>query len=91
MSHPLRSDEAAKRPIGKAWACVTVRRIDHKRLQIQPGSIGVLKVDAMVAPLPPRLQVVDLEGEPVTPSSGRRFLITTESFDPFHLVTEAEF
>jgi hypothetical protein len=78
--------------IGRPRACVTVKVIDHKgkRLQVQTGdgakAISVLKADALVTPLPDGWTVVDDEGEPIRPTWG--FYVTTESFDPAHLVTD---
>ena len=72
-------------PIGKPWACVTVRA-EGKRLVVVPGSIGVLKSDALVMPLPLEIEVCEEGGWRIRPE--RKFYITTETFDPYHALTD---
>lgn len=50
--------------------------------------IVVLKADALIAPLPKEIRVLDQDGKVFKTS--RQFYITTESFDPWHLLTEME-
>lgn len=72
----------------KPWAAVQVRieRGSPRTLTIQPG-VSVLKVDVMLIPLPENVRVVDGDGNAVVAS--HRFWVTTESFDPFHLLLDA--
>lgn len=88
MTHALRKDEAAgARSIGRRRAAVHVR-LEKDRLVVVAGSISVLDDDALVTPVPERLRVVDEDGDVVVPSEGTLFLMTTETFDPYHLVTQ---
>lgn len=50
--------------------------------------IVVLKPDALVTLLPSKIRVLDPEGKIIKPS--HQFYITTESFDPWHLLTDME-
>lgn len=95
--HFLRKAEVPHWPhtFGKPRAAVTVRVEEQgARLVVQvpedgPG-ISVAKADVQWAPLPARCMVVGPGGEEVKPSKGRRFYVTTETFDPCHLVAESE-
>lgn len=88
MTHVLRTSELyATRPIGKRRAAVHVR-LEKNRLVIVVGHIAVLDDSAQVVPVPERLLVVDEDGEVVEPSDGAMFLMTTETFDPYHIVTQ---
>lgn len=79
--------------LGKNWAAVRVR-VAGTRLVMTPGDDGhaivVCKRDTLFVPLPDRIQVVGPDSKVVKPSKGSRFWVTVETFDPFHLVTEAE-
>jgi len=87
MTHPVRPRDLHRTQYTqKPWACVKVRR-EKNDLIIQDG-VSVLKVGALLVPVPSYLRVVSDEGELITPSKGKQFWISTESFDPFHLVTE---
>lgn len=88
MAHFLGRNFGGGHAIGRAWASVTVRFQSPDRLVIQPGSLRIVKHDAMVVALPERFKVVDDAGVEVAPSPGRRFYVTTETFDPFHAVME---
>ncbi len=86
--HPVRKNELySARTINRPRAAVRVR-LERTGLVIVPGEISVLKNDAFVVPLPDRLRVVSEDGEVVKPSDGSIFLITTETMNPFHLVTQ---
>jgi hypothetical protein len=94
--HFLRRDEADRerrasdlvQPWNRGWACATVKLIDATTLEVQPGEIGILKADARLAPLPERMKVVDPDGRKIAPSKGRRFHVSTKTFNPFHALTE---
>ena len=75
------------RTLDKPRAFVTVKR-NGNDLVISSGDIGILKTDALLVPLPSYLRVVDANGSVISPSNGKQFLITTESFDPVHGVVE---
>lgn len=95
MSHPLRAAEIiCPASLGFLRACVRVR---HERrspggsvLLLDPGDEGgicILREDAVVVELPQRLPVL-YERKRIRPSKGAKFVITVESFDPYHLVAE---
>jgi hypothetical protein len=74
--------------VGKPWACVTVRVERSRRpctLRIQEG-IFVLKHDTLIVPLPDGVVVLQPDGKRCKPTG--RFYVTTESFDPCHLLTD---
>lgn len=99
MSHPLKPDETRGRiALGKPWAAVTVRHeCSDPALVVVPsdedgaaGGICVLKSDVLLADLPDRFSVVGPDGKKLKLSRGRKFMITVESFDPYHLLTEVD-
>jgi len=75
--------------IGKPRAAVVVE-VEKKRapctLRVQDGSICILKSDAIMAPLPDGVVVRSADGKPIKPTG--RFFVSTESFDPYHLLTD---
>lgn len=86
MSHIAKTGSYwAEEAVGRPWACVKVR-VEGRRLVVVAGGIGVLRRDAMVAPLPKEIEVVDEDGERIAPERG--FYITTGSLDPYHLLTD---
>lgn len=87
MSHFLKRGELrGARALHKPRAAVKVQA-KSAGLWLQPG-IVVARADALFVELPSRIQVVDLEGEVIEPSDGERFLVSTETIDPFHLVVQ---
>ena len=76
----------AGRAIGRHFACVTVKVIGKKIVQVEPSSIGILKYDTLVTPLPADVRVVGPDGKEI--KAAHRFYITTETFDPFHALTD---
>lgn len=92
MSHFLSSDKYGySRFTTKPYACVKVQtvRVGRKvQLQIVPeNSIFVMKVDTGLRQLPKDIPIVGPDGE-VCAASGE-FFVTTETFDPYHLVIDA--
>ena len=79
------------RRIGRAWAAVKVEA-KYKGttcwLELVPGEIVVLKADATVYELPDDILVLDPETSEPIPSCRGRFLITAETFDPYHLICD---
>jgi hypothetical protein len=89
MSHPLDNPHAW--PIGKRWAAMqALRKGDDFHLRSGSDALVVLKDDTMIALLPERFTVFDPNGEPVLPSPGKRFAITTRTIDPIHCIAEVE-
>lgn len=86
MSHPLTGTRGY--PIGKPWAAVKAERRGDEFHLVSGEGLVILKVDALVAPLPTEFIVFDPDGQPVLPTRGRRFVISTETIDPFHLIAE---
>lgn len=76
--------------VGRERAAVRVEAIrkngKYIELRVVPGSLCVIKPDAIVAPIPESLSVVDTDGNPI--QAERQFFISTESFDPYHLVID---
>lgn len=72
-------------PIGCRRACVTVRYED-KTLCVQNDVIGVTNDDAEFVELPERILVVDGRGRRIKAIG--KFLVSTETFNPFHLVVD---
>ena len=56
-----------------------------KTLQVEGGSLCIVKADALIIPLPPKIRVVSEEGEEITPTWG--FWVSTETFDPYFLAS----
>jgi len=76
-------------------AAVMVKLVKKDVLQISVPSEGqqsifIAATDTEWAVLPERVKVVDANNKVVRPSKGRRFYVTTSTFNPFHGVTEAE-
>lgn len=84
--HFLKKDEMyGERAVGRPYAAVKVRLEGKSTLRIAEG-ICVLKFDTLLVPLPTRITVVGPNGETVRAS--RRLYCTTETLDPWHLVTD---
>lgn len=92
--HFLKTDEVRySRAMEKPWAFVKVRfergaSVAKSKLIIE--EIMVCKADTLVVDLPERWKVYDQEGKQVKPSKGRKFVVTTETFDPYHAVAEVD-
>jgi hypothetical protein len=88
MSHflPLgRAQRAAA--LGRPYAAVMVGVEDRGRvLRVVTGEIVIARADALVVDLPPDVRVIDPDGGPIRQSG--RFLVTVETFDPYHLVLD---
>ncbi len=88
MTHPVKpADAQSARRIDYRRACVTVERRKGD-LVVVVGKIGVTQTDALIAAVPDYLRVVDTNGKTIPPSRGKRFFVSTETFDPFHFVVE---
>lgn len=74
-----------KRSIGKEYAAIKVKRIKPNVYQIVPDSICLLPSCTTVTEMEKR-KIVDEEGNEMTPDG--RFLWTTETIDPYHLVID---
>lgn len=70
----------------KPWAAVEIV-VKGKELQIQPG-IRVAKGDVRWLELPPGFKVKGEAGEEIRPDKGKRWLVSSETFDPCHLLAE---
>lgn len=71
--------------LGKPYAAVTVMR-KGKQLIIQPGDVFIAKSNVRFAEIPDEYEVVDQEGNRI--SADGKFLISVETFDPFHAVVD---
>lgn len=86
MSHPLTGRDFRSQLLPKR-AAVQVERVPPYALKVVVGGFVIAKeqVWATVA-TDKRLKVIGPDGEPIEPTG--EFLISTETFDPFHLVTD---
>ncbi|QHW35564.1 hypothetical protein GZH47_32280 (plasmid) [Paenibacillus rhizovicinus] len=71
--------------IGKPYAAVRVKR-KGKNLTVENGGIMIVSADTKFTELPSDMNVISEEQLPI-PASGR-FLISTETIDPFHIVID---
>lgn len=90
--HPLKYDDTRfAQVVGKARAVVTAKaHYKPKRLVIVEGSLGIAKHDTLFVPVPESIPVLDPDGKPIKPSKGSKFWISVETFDPYHILLEAE-
>lgn len=79
------------RMLRKPWAMVTVRlaKSRDKFLTVE-GEISIAKEDVEWTALPDGFEVRDPTGGVITPSKGRQFYVTVNTFDPVHGLTEAD-
>ena len=93
MSHPL--DLYSKqishgRRLEKPLLTVKVERFGYTKASLtlattaEPPSLA--RGDAVFVPLPKEIKVISQDGEPITPTW--KFWISTETFDPFHLLID---
>lgn len=91
--HFLRKNEVYSRTLGKPRACVKVRVEKDTLVVCEPEddkpNISVAKTDTQWSEVPDRVTVVGADGKVIKPSKGKKFYVTVETFDPFHLVMEA--
>lgn len=85
--------------VGRPYAAVKVEHQNNRELgdhlvicagEEVSDNIIIVKGDTQMAPLPVRVKVLSPDGEIVKPSKGRKFFVSTETFNPYHLVLEAE-
>jgi len=96
MAHFLLKHERRARWVTRTLAAVTVRvvrRGGQRTLVVQTADeverpIGMLKTGVSIAPLPEGVRVLDSEGDAIPPS--RRFWVTTDTIDPFHMLIDTE-
>jgi hypothetical protein len=70
--------------LNKSVVCVPVDR-EGKKLVVS-GGIDLARPDTVWAALPEDMKILSESGEEIKPSG--RFLVTVESIDPYHLVTD---
>ena len=91
--HFLRKSEVYGRTLGKPRACVTVKVEKDRLVLVEPEddkpNIGIAKMDTQWSEVPERIKVVGPDGKVIKPSKGKKFYVSIETFDPFHLVMEA--
>lgn len=89
MHFAASKDMWAVRAVQRPWGAVEVQVLKGgKTLQVKTGSICVIKADALIIPLPKGIRVVSDEGEAIEPTWG--FWVTTETFDPWHLLIDLD-
>lgn len=73
----------------KPWAAVKVQLVGRNTLEVVPGSICILRSGVGLTQVPEGMEVTDPEGRKLEPSHGE-FFVSTETFDPYHLVVDAD-
>jgi len=89
MAHFLKPDEVRGEHdyLTRPRAVVTVRYEAPNILRVQQyKGIGVVKPDVGMVPVPDRIKVVDERGKVIKPSG--QFLVSTETFNPYHVVAD---
>jgi hypothetical protein len=87
--NPKGGRDIGGRALWKLRACVTVRVEFRDRkpvLVVKPGSVSLLKGDAVLTELPKEISVIDEDGKRIKATG--KFYVTTETFDPYHCVTD---
>lgn len=73
--------------IGQERIAVKVERIKGKKqYQIIPGEIFIIKSNTKVAELSGDYEIINEDEEKMLPTG--KFLITTETIDPYHLIID---
>jgi hypothetical protein len=80
--HPIKHPKTIN--LNTVRACVSVER-EGKEL-ISAGNVQFARADTVWTELPDDYKVVNEDGEEIKPSG--KFLISVESIDPYHLVTD---
>jgi hypothetical protein len=96
VSHFLSAEEAyGARAMERVYAFAKVRfergaSVAKSKLVLE-SSLPIIKdASTLVVDLPDRWNVVDPEGHVLKPPKGRKFVVTVESFDPYHGVAEVD-
>lgn len=71
--------------IDKPYAAVKVER-KGKTLKLLPGEVFIAKEDTRYTELPKEYKLLTPDGEEIVPHG--KFLISTETLDPFHIVLD---
>jgi hypothetical protein len=96
LMHFLRESETfSARPLARPHAAVRVRfsRLASRRTLTvcsdeDDPCLCVMRADASVVRLPADVAVVEPDGTPIKPS--RTFMVTLETFNPYHLLSDVE-
>ncbi len=80
--HPIKNPKIVH--INATRICVPVKR--KGKSLIRDGTLSFARPDTVWAELPKHFKVINDNGEEV-PAAGK-FLITVESIDPYHLITD---
>lgn len=72
--------------IGQERIAVKVEHIKGKKYQIIPGEIVIIKSNTKVAELSGDYEIINEYEEKIMPTG--KFLITTETIDPYHLIID---
>lgn len=77
--------KATGTPLGMIRAAVKVRYDPKKKaLILEKETPMVLKSDALIAPIPDDIPILDSEGKRIK----GKFHVTIETFNPYHMVVE---
>ena len=79
-------------PLGRPRAAVMVASEERGARLVIDDEYGIVvaRADALFYPLPDHCKVFR-DGKEIKPSKGKRFWVSTETFDPYHMILEAEF
>lgn len=88
--HFLRKDELFTRRLRKSKAVVSVRLNGNSLVVGEDQRVGVADESLEWAKLPERISVVDPDGNALKASPETVFYVSLETFNPYHLLTEAK-
>lgn len=72
--------------LNRPYVAVKVQRVSKKKFIVCDDGVSLLRNDARLTELPEMFTIETEEGEKVQASG--QFLITTETFDPYHLIVD---
>lgn len=73
-------------PLGRKRCGVKVERINKRKHTYKVTDVCVIGEDTLMTDLPDNFQIVDAEGDEISPTG--RFIMTAETMDPYHLVVD---
>lgn len=87
--HPIKRSEISSTTIRECAVVKAKSEVVDGRTTLRLLGDGVFVVKhAEMLRIPDRIEVLSPDGDQITPTEGRAFLMSADTFDPFHLVTE---
>lgn len=65
---------------------VKVRKVGPKRYEVVPDSLCVIQASSKMFHVPEEWEIVTADGDRISPTG--RFLMSVETIDPYHLITD---